>query len=72
MVVSCQNFWDEARWFLSVRVFGQLSSSLFFFFNVSAAVSSGLPQVSPVYLGIEMIQTLKTISQVESFLCPDK
>ena len=27
-----------------------------FFHNVSAAVSSGLPQVSSVYLGIEMIQ----------------
>ena len=69
--------------FLSVRVFGLLSSSLWVFFhNVLAAASSGLPQVSPVHLGIEMIhpwtpclinsQTLKTISEVESFLCPDK
>ena len=31
-----------------------------FFHNVSAAVSSGLPQVSPVYLGIEMIQPKKS------------
>ena len=42
-----------------------------------AAVSSVLPQVSLVYLGIEMIQpgesqTLKMISLVESFLCPEK
>ena len=52
--------------------------------NISADVSSsGLPQVSLVYLEIEMIQpgksflkfssqTLKMISQVESFRCPDK
>ena len=26
---SCLNFWDEAYWFLSLRVFGLLSSSLF-------------------------------------------
>ena len=26
--VSCLNFWDEACWFLSLRVFGQLYSSL--------------------------------------------
>ena len=57
MGISCLNFWDEAWWFLSVRVFGLLSSSLLFYFhNVSAAVSSGLPQVSLVYLGTEMIQ----------------
>ena len=38
-------------------------------------IISGLPQVSPVYLGIEMVQpgkSIKMISQVESFLCPDK
>ena len=28
---SCLNFWDEAWWFLSLRVFGQLSSSLLLF-----------------------------------------
>ena len=33
-----------------------------FFHNVSAAVSSGLPQVSPVYLGIKMIQPGKSFS----------
>ena len=27
-VISCLNFWDEAWWFLSLRVFGLLSSSL--------------------------------------------
>ena len=31
-----------------------------FFHNVSAAVSSGLPQVIPVYLSIEMIQRVKS------------
>ena len=29
-----------------------------FFHNVSASASSGLPQVSPVYLGIEIYQEL--------------
>ena len=28
---SCLNFWDEAWWFLSLRVFGLLSSSLLLF-----------------------------------------
>ena len=28
---SCLSFWDEAWWFLSLRVFGQLSSSLLLF-----------------------------------------
>ena len=28
---NCLNFWDEAWWFLSLRVFGQLSSSLLLF-----------------------------------------
>ena len=31
-----------------------------FFPNISAAISSGLLQVSPVYLGIEMIQSGKS------------
>ena len=62
---SCLNFWDEAWWFLSVRVFRLLSSTLLGFFpSISAAVSSGLPQVSPVYLGIEMIQPEKFIFTV--------
>ena len=53
----CLNFWDEAWSLLSLRVFGLLSSSLLLFFhNFSAAVSLAL----------------KMISQVESFLCPDK
>ena len=60
--------------FFSVRFFGLLSSSLLFFHNLSATVSSSLPQVSSVYLGGEMIlinsQTLKMIFQGESFLCP--
>ena len=55
-LLSCLNFLDDAWWFLSVRVFGLLS----FFYNVLAAVSSGLLQVSPVYFGIEMIQTGKS------------
>ena len=29
--ISCLNFWDEAWWFLSLRVFGLLPSSLLFF-----------------------------------------
>ena len=29
--ISCLNFWDEARWFLSLRVFGLLSLSLLLF-----------------------------------------
>ena len=29
--LSCPNFWDEAWWFLSLRVFGLLSSSLLLF-----------------------------------------
>ena len=29
--ISCQNFWDKAWWFLSLRVFGLLSSSLLLF-----------------------------------------
>ena len=29
--ISCQNFWDKACWFLSLRVFGLLSSSLLLF-----------------------------------------
>ena len=29
--ISCLNFWDEACWFLSLRVFGLLSSSLLLF-----------------------------------------
>ena len=31
LYVSCLNFWDEACWFLSLRVFGLLSSSLLLF-----------------------------------------
>ena len=31
IVVNCLNFWDEAWWFLSLRVFGLLSSSLLLF-----------------------------------------
>ena len=51
----------EIYFFLSVRVFGLLSSSLLFvFYNVSAAVSSGHPHVSPVYFGMEMIQPGKS------------
>ena len=30
-VLGCLNFWDEACWFLSLRVFGQLSSPLLLF-----------------------------------------
>ena len=50
--------------------------------DILVTVSSSLPQVSLVYLGVEMIQlgksflfdqqTLKMISHVESFLCPNK
>ena len=29
--ISCVNFWEEAWWFLSLRVFGLLSSSLLLF-----------------------------------------
>ena len=29
--ISCLNFWDEVWWFLSLRVFGLLSSSLLLF-----------------------------------------
>ena len=29
--ISCQNFWDETWWFLPLRVFGTLSSSLLIF-----------------------------------------
>ena len=29
--ISCLNFWDDACWFLSLRVFGLLSSSLLLF-----------------------------------------
>ena len=29
--ISCLNFWDEAWWFLSLRIFGLLSSSLLLF-----------------------------------------
>ena len=29
--ISCLNFWNEACWFLSLRVFGQLFSSLLLF-----------------------------------------
>ena len=35
--ISCLNFWDEAGWFLSLRVFGRLSSS---FPSVLADMSS--------------------------------
>ena len=31
LTVSCLNFWDEAWWLLSLRVFGQLSSFLLLF-----------------------------------------
>ena len=41
--LSCQNFWDKSWWFLSLRVFGLLSSSLFH--KVSADMSSGFLQV---------------------------
>ena len=37
---------------------------IIFFHNVSTAVSSGLPRVSPVYLGIEMIQPSKSSFKV--------
>ena len=33
----------------------------FFFHNVSVAVPTGLPQVSPVYLGIEMFQEFERL-----------
>ena len=29
--ISCLNFWDEAWWYLSLRIFGLLFSSLFLF-----------------------------------------
>ena len=41
----CLNFWDKAWWFLSIRVFGLLSSFFYCIHNVSADVSSGLLQV---------------------------
>ena len=31
ITISCLNFWDEAWWFLSLRVFGLLPSSLLLF-----------------------------------------
>ena len=31
LLINCLNFWDEACWFLSLRVFGLLSSSLLLF-----------------------------------------
>ena len=31
VIISCLNFWDEACWFLSLRVFGLLSSSSLLF-----------------------------------------
>ena len=40
--------------------------------NVSAAVSSGLPLMSFVYVGIEMIQPRKSSLEFKSFLCPDE
>ena len=41
---------------LSVRVSDYCLRLYCFFHTVSAAVSSSLPQVSPIYLGIEIIQ----------------
>ena len=38
-----------------------------FFHNVSAAVLSGLPQVSPVYLGKEIIQPVKSFLKFDSW-----
>ena len=47
---SCLNFWDKAWWFLSVRGFGLLSSSLLFFSQrFSRCIlqpSSGVPCLS--------------------------
>ena len=43
--ISCLNFWDEACWFLSLRVFGLLSSSSLLFSQCLANMSSGLLQV---------------------------
>ena len=43
--ISCLNFLDEAWWFLSLRIFGLLSSAFGHFHNVSGNMSSGLPQV---------------------------
>ena len=39
--IIIQNFWEEAWWFLSLRVLGLLSSS-FYFHNISADISPGL------------------------------
>ena len=39
----------------------------FVFYNVSAAVSSDLPNVSPVYLGIEMIQPGESFLKFDSW-----
>ena len=50
--LSCLNFWDEPWWFLSLRVFGLLSSSLLGFFFSQRFVrcilrpSSGVPCLS--------------------------
>ena len=70
--IICLNFWDEDwcvlfwLWFFEL-----LSSFLLLLKHISDAVSSGLCQMSLVYLGIEMIQpgesqTSKMISQVKS------
>ena len=60
-VCVCRNFWDEAWWFLSVRVFGLLSSSsLFFFTTFRSLYPSAFLRCPPVYLGIEIIQPGKS------------
>ena len=88
---SCLNFWDKAWWFLSVRVFGLLSSSLLFFSqrfgHFILQPSSGVSCLSghrndstwEIIFKVDCwtpclinSQTLKMISQVESFLCPNK
>ena len=52
------------RWSLMIFISKSFLTIVFifivFFHNVSAAVSSGLPRVSSVYLGIEMIQPKKS------------
>ena len=42
-----------------------VSVFIVFFQNVSAAVSSGLPQGFPFYLGIEMIQPKKSFLEFD-------
>ena len=63
-MISCLNFWAEAWWFLSLRVFGLLSSSLLLFPQRFGRY--GLPAFFRCLSNLGTFTELRTTSFIES------